>query len=375
MNAKTIIKLIRDTFKNWNEDKAPRLAAALSYYTIFSLAPLLVLVIAITGFVIGNNIAIRDQILNQIRGLVGNQVAQIVDTLITNTSQPRNGTIATVIGVVTLVVGATGLFGQLQDALNTIWKVKPRTQRAILRMITDRAQSFALVLGLAFLLLVSLVISAALSVINHYFTDLVGGSGITTTIINYAVSLLVITVIFGAIFKVLPDVNLSWRDVWVGALATAVLFIIGQFLISLYLGNAAASSVYGAAGSLVILLLWVYYSAQILFLGAEFTRVYAAHQGKEMTPTENAEAMTEVDRAREGLIGQPGDAARLQQALIPARGQPAIHPPVEEVEASKNQKRQVRYTSPDPNVVIPIIGAGLAAGIFTLSRVIRRIMK
>lgn len=372
MNIKTIWRLIRDTFKNWNEDKAPRLAAALSYYTIFSLAPLLVLVIAITGFIIGNNVTIRNQILAQIQGLVGGQGAQIVNTLITNTSRPRDGILATVIGIVTLLLGATGVFGQLQDSLNTIWKVKPVKNRGLMTMVIDRAQSFAMVFGLAFLLLVSLVISAALSVINHYFASLLGGARIITQISNYVVSIAVIAIIFGAIFKVLPDVNLKWRDVWVGALVTAILFILGQFLISLYLGSAAASSVYGAAGSLVVILLWVYYSAQILFMGAEFTKVHANYRGVELAPSEKARPITTAERAQEGLTGQSGEVERLQQVMIPVAGQPAIHPA--ESMSPQNQKERVRYEPPNPEVVLPIIGAGLIAGIYAVGRTIRKII-
>ena len=311
MNIATIWGLIRDTIKSWNDDKAPRLAAALSYYAIFSLAPLLVLIIAIASFFIGNNNDIRAQILNQVGLLVGAKGAEIVDTLITNSSHPRSGLIATIIGVVTLFLGATGIFSQLQDALNTIWKVKPREGRPILHIIADRAQSFAMVLGLTFLMLISVVINTAISVVGGYFTNLIGGGGFITPVVEYAFSIVLITVIFAAIFKVLPDVQLKWRDVWVGALFTAVLFIIGQILISLYLSRQATSSIYGAAGSLIILLLWIYYSSQILFIGAEFTKVYASFRGTKVAPTENARPATPDERVREGL--PPGEANRLHR--------------------------------------------------------------
>lgn len=372
MNVQIIWRLIRSTFKAWGEDKAPRLAAALSYYTIFSLAPLLVVVIAITGFVIGSNGAIRSQILGQVQGLVGSQGAQIVDTLITNTSKPRQGIPATVIGVVTMILGATGVFGQLQDSLNTIWKVAPRKTRTIWSMMRDRAMTFAMVVGLAFLLLVSLVITTALSVISRYFAGLLGGATFITQLLNYVVSIAVITFIFGAVFKVLPDVKIKWNDVWVGALVTAILFIAGQFLISLYLGSAAASTTYGAAGSLVILLLWVYYSAQILFMGAEFTKVYADFRGENIVPSENARPITETERARQGLPSQASERERLQQALIPVAGQPAIHP-VETAGTEKSEDR-VRYTPPNPDVIIPIVGAGILAGVYAIGRIIRKII-
>lgn len=378
MNISIIWRLIRSTFKDYGEDKAPRLAAALSYYTIFSLAPLLVVIIAITGFVIGSNGAMRSQILGQVQNLVGGQGAQIVDTLITNTSKPRQGIPATLIGIVTMVLGATGVFGQLQDSLNTIWKVAPRKTRTIWNMLRDRAMTFAMVVGLAFLLLVSLVISTALSVISHYFASLLGGATIVTQILNYVVSIAVITFIFGAIFKVLPDVKIRWGDVWVGALVTALLFIAGQFLISLYLGSTAASSAYGAAGSLVIILLWVYYSAQILFIGAEFTRVYANFRGQAILPNENARPVTETERARQGLPGSASERNYLKQAMIPVAGQTAIHPPAgapagaaENVGVADGKER-VRYTPPNPEIVVPIVGAGVLAGVFTIGRIIRK---
>lgn len=389
--VKGIWGLIRETFKNWSEDKVPRLAAALSYYTIFSLAPLLVLVIAIASFVIGNNANIRDQVLGQVQHLVGQQGANIVNTMINNTNKPRAGIIATVIGIVTLILGATGVFGQLQDSLNTIWKVAPKENAGIKEMIKDRILSFAMILGLAFLLLVSFVISAALSVVNHFFISTLGSLGIISQIVNYAVSLAVVTLIFAAIFKVLPDVNVSWRDVWIGALVTAILFAVGQALISFYLSSAASTSAYGAAGSLVVILLYVYYSAQILFMGAEFTKVYAEHRGSVIEPTKNARWLTDGERAAQGIVSnkkpapvgagkrkqepQPvsgGMGTAVPMMPIPVAGQPAIHPA--DQEPTVTRKERIRYTPPNPNTVIPVIGAGILAGAYTVSRVIRKII-
>lgn len=298
---KGFLGVIRETFRSWSEDKAPRLAAALSYYTIFSIAPLLVLVIAIAGFIIGNNTAIRNEVINQIQQTVGAQGAQMVDTLITNTSKPRDGIIASVIGVIMLIFGATGVFNQLKDALNTIWEVAPKKGGGIGGMLRQRLGGMVMILGLGFLLLVSLVISTALSVISAYFTNLLGNSSVVSMVLNYAVQLLVITFIFAAILRGVPDVEIKWSDVWVGALVTAVLFLVGQFLISLYLSKASPGSTYGAAGSLVVLLLWLYYSAQILFLGAEFTQVYAKARGREIVPSANARPLTSGERVQEGI--------------------------------------------------------------------------
>jgi membrane protein len=314
---KGIFGVIRETFQSWSEDKAPRLAAALSYYTIFSIAPLLVLVIAITGFVIGSNTVIRDQVLAQVRGLVGQQGAQIVNTLITNTSRPREGLIASVIGVITLILGATGVFNQLKDALNTIWEVAPKKGRGLRGMLRERLSGFVMILGLGFLLLVSLVISTALSVLNQYFTSLLGSAGIPSMLLNYGVQVLVITFIFGAIYRALPDVEVKWSDVWAGALVTAILFLAGQYLISLYLSKASPASTYGAAGSLVVLLLWIYYSAQILFFGAEFTKVYSYWRGSEIVPNEKARPLTPTERIQQG-IPRAEDEEKLARARTPA---------------------------------------------------------
>ncbi len=322
-----VVGVVRGTFRSFGEDKAPRLAAALSYYTIFSIAPLLVLVIAITGFVIGSNTQIRDQVLGQVQTLVGPQGAQMVNTLITNTSRPRDGIIASVIGVITLFLGATGVYIQLKDALNTVWEVT-RKRVGIGGMVKERLAGFVMILVLGFLLLVSLVVSAALSVLYSYFTSLLGNSGVISMVANYAIQVVVITILFGAIFRGVPDVEIHWGDVWVGALVTALLFLVGQFLISLYLSKASPSSTYGAAGSLVIILLWVYYSSMILFLGAEFTKQYALARGSDIVPNANARWLTPVERAHQGIarekdeeaMKQP-EAARQPQASRPAAPQ------------------------------------------------------
>jgi membrane protein len=287
MNLQEIWKLLQETFKEWSDDKASRLAAALAYYTIFSIAPLLIIVIAIAGAVFGEEAA-RGQIVGQIQGLVGVDGAKFLETAIQNANQPKTGAIASIISVVVLLVGATGLFTELQDAMNTIWEVKPKPGRGINNMIRLRVLSFAMVIGIGFLLLVSLVISTILATLVTYFSNLLPGFDFVWQIANLIISFAITTVLFGLIFKVLPDVKIAWSDVLVGASLTSVLFSIGRFLLGQYLGNGSFGSTYGAAGSLVVILAWVNYAAQILFFGAEFTQVYSRRHGSGIVPTKNA---------------------------------------------------------------------------------------
>ena len=277
--AKAVQELLGETVSNWREDKAPQLAAALAYYTAFALSPLLVLAISIAGFVIGDSQQVRAQVVVQVEAAVGQQAAEMVVTLMDNASAGRSGVLAVAIGVAALLLGATGVFGQLQDALNTIWEVEAERRQGIWGLVKRRALSLALVVGMSFLLLLSLVMSAAISFANAYVGGMLGVDAAIAGPINVAVSLGIVTLVFAAVFKLLPDVDVAWTDVWAGALFTAVLFTLGKELLGLYLGRSSISSVYGAAGSLVVILAWVYYSAQILFLGAEFTQVYARRRG------------------------------------------------------------------------------------------------
>ncbi|HEY1015255.1 MAG TPA: YihY/virulence factor BrkB family protein [Herpetosiphonaceae bacterium] len=314
MNPKAIFGLLKQTGKEWSEDKVPRLGAALAYYTVFSIAPLLIIAIGIAGLVLDREAA-TGQIQAQLDGLLGVDAAKAIQEMIQGASKPSSGILATVIGLATLLFGASGVFGQLQDSLNTIWEVAPKPGRGILGTLKDRFLSFTMVLGVGFMLLVSLVISAALAGIGKYFENL----GIPTFLfeaINFAVSFGVITLLFAAIYKVLPDVKIQWRDVWIGAAVTALLFTIGKFLIGLYLGRSSVASSYGAVGSLAILLLWVYYSAQILFFGAEFTQVYANAYGSRVVPDKDAVPVTEEARAQQGM-------PREEDVKAAAAGKPA----------------------------------------------------
>jgi membrane protein len=322
MNAQSIWSLLKDTYDEWDEDKAPRLAAALSYYTLFSLAPLLIIAIAVAGLVFGRE-AVQGQLFGQIRGFVGDVGAVAIEDMIKGASNQSTGIIAAVLGFGTLLLGAAGLFGQLQDALNTIWEVQPKPGLGIVETLKQRFFSFTMGLGTGFLLLVSLVISTALTAIFGYFQNLVPGIEFLWQIVTFLISFAITAGLFALMFKVIPDVDIAWRDVLLGAVVTALLFSIGRFGLAFYLGRGSFSSTYGAAGSLVIILLWVYYSAQILFFGAEFTQVYARKRGAQIKPSSHAVAITEQARKEEGM---PRKEDQEKEAEKPRRPGPRPHP-------------------------------------------------
>lgn len=280
-------KILQDTFSAWGNDKVPRHGAALAYYTVLSLVPLLVVIIAVIGLVFGQEAA-QGHIIDQIASLVGPQSAEAIKEMIQRAGQPATGILATVTATVTLLFGASGVFGQLQDSLNAIWGVEPKPGRGIWGLIRDRFISLAALLGTAFLLLVSLVLSAGLAAFGKWFGGWLPAPEFILQALEFVISLLVITGLFAMIFKVLPDARVGWTDVWVGAALTALLFTIGKTALGLYLGKSDVGSAYGSAGSLVILLVWVYYSAQILLFGAEFTQVYANALGSRIVPAEEA---------------------------------------------------------------------------------------
>jgi membrane protein len=285
--SRELWRLLTAAASKWSEDKAPRLGAALAYYTVFSLAPLLVIIIGIAGLVFSQKAA-EGAIVEQISGLVGEQSAAAIQAMLAKAHTPSSGALATIVGIATLLLGASGLFGQLQDALNTIWGVEPKPGRGVLGMLKDRFLSFVAILGTAFLLLVSLVLSALLAAAGRAFNALLPAPETVLHIANFLLSFGVIMALFAMMFKVLPDVKIAWRDVWLGAGVTSLLFTVGKYALALYLGKSDMGSAYGAAGSLVIILVWVYYSAQILLFGAEFTAVYANEYGSRIVPAENA---------------------------------------------------------------------------------------
>src|SRR5688500_8908009 len=259
--------LAKQTSEAWSDDKAPKMGAALSYYTIFSLAPLLVVIIAVAGFVFGEDAA-RGRIVDQLTGVLGVDGAVMVQTMIQKASEPRAGILATVLGLVTLLLGATGVMMELHDDLNTIWKVTPASKRGWRGTVRDRLLSFSVVLGFGFLLIVSLVLSVGLAAAGDRLNDMIPGWVLLAYALNYGLSILVVPALMGTIFVLLPDVRIAWRDVWIGALVTSLLFHVGKLLIGLYLGKAGVGSPFGAAGSLAVLLVWIYYTSQVFLMGA-----------------------------------------------------------------------------------------------------------
>ena len=318
MNAKMLWGVSKGAFHEFVEDKVMRLSAALAYYALFSMAPLVIIVISIAGFFFGQQ-AVTGQVHGQLADFFGDQGAQAVESMMSAARKPSSSIIASIIGIVTLLIGATGVFGQLQDSLNTIWEVQPKPGRGIKGFIKDRFLSMAMVLGIGFLLLVSMVLSAALAAFTGVLNEQFGLSPVVAHSLNIVVSLIVIGLLFAMIFKFLPDVKISWGDVWFGAIFTAFLFELGKFLLGLYLGRATTASAYGAAGSLVIVLMWVYYSSLILFFGAEVTQAYARARGSRLAPSKNAVRVTEEVRANEGIPHEAALASARQREPASAK--------------------------------------------------------
>lgn len=272
------VKLFKDTVLAFIDDEALSRGAAIAFYAVTSIAPVLLIVIAIAGLAFGHDAA-ENAVKGQLSALMGEQTADVVQTAVANASGKSSGILATLIGIATLIATASGVFGEMQSALNAIWKVQP-SGTTLSRLVRARAASLGLVAALGFLLMVSLVVSAGLTAFGNYLNSLFPFGAFVLSILNVAVSLLLISLLFAAIYKVLPDRHLQWRDVILGAVVTAVLFTIGKALIGWYIGSSAVASSYGAAGALIVLLLWVYYSAQIFLLGAEFTKVFTEGYSK-----------------------------------------------------------------------------------------------
>lgn len=294
LHPKELWKLVKLAAQSWVADAAPSMGAALAYYTVFSLAPLLLIVISIAGLVFGAEAA-RGEIFGQLRSLMGADAAQAIESLLVSVNKPAQSILATITGVVVLLIGATSVFGELQDALDRIWRAPAKpTSSGLWALIRSRLLSFGMIFGLAFLLMVSLVISAAMAALGTWWGGLLGGWEVLAEVINATAAFSLTTAIFAFIYKFMPRVKVAWRDVWLGAIVTALLFTVGKTLIGLYIGRSSASSAFGAAGSFIVVLIWVYYSSQVFLMGAEFTWVYANTFGSmrpaELSPQASASA-------------------------------------------------------------------------------------
>jgi membrane protein len=288
LSFKGLWEVLKNSFKGFGEDKITKLSGSLAYYTVFSMAPLLIMIISLCGMFLGRE-AVEGKIYGQLAGFVGSDTAAQLQEIIKNASLAGKSRIAAIIGGITLLIGATTVFAEIQDSINTIWRLKPKPKKGWLKMLQNRFLSFSVIVSLGFLLLVSLGIAAAVEALSQSlqaaFPDV---TVVVFYIVNLLITLLVTTVIFAVIFKVLPDAEIKWRDVWAGAIATAILFMLGKFGISFYISKSNVGSTYGTAGSLVVLLLWVYYSSIILYFGAEFTKAYALKYGSEIHPNHYA---------------------------------------------------------------------------------------
>ena len=294
MSVRVYWDVIREAGEAWIDDRAPRIGAALAFYTALSLSPLLVIVLAIASLAFGEEAA-RGQVADQIKGMVGEAGASTVEAVLANSKKPESGVLALIIGLVTLVIGATGVFSELQEAMNDIWKVRSKPGRPVINFLRTRFLSLGMVLGVGFLLLVSLSLATGLEALSHYASGLFPGVAGTLKVVNFIVTFAIEGFMFGMIFKVLPDANLAWRDVATGAFLTAVLFTLGKYLIGLYIGIMSVGSSFGAAGSVVAFLVWIYYSTQILLFGAEVTKVIAERAGRRIAPAKGAEAIPGAD--------------------------------------------------------------------------------
>ena len=285
---RSIVALFKNTASEWVEDKCPQLGAALAYFTVFSLAPLILVLLAVFGLFFGSSEHAREKITEQLQYFIDPSGIKVIKDIAASAAKPTSSVLATSLGIIVALFGASGVFGQLQDALNTIWGVKPKPGAGLWGFLRARFLSFAMVAGVCFLLLVSLTVETILKGLSGYLRSMLPGGDALALMLFFLFDLVVIVLLFAMIFRFLPDAKIAWRNVWVGATLTAVLFVIGKFFLGLYLGSGAAGSAYGAASSLITLLLWIYYAAQILLFGAEFTQVYTNTYGSHIEPEEHA---------------------------------------------------------------------------------------
>lgn len=316
--------LVKRAASAWLDDYAPSMGAALSYYTVFSLAPMLLIVVSVAGLVFGED-AVRGELFGQLTGLMGEDGAKAVEGLLASVSKPSEGIIGTLVGVAILIVGATTVFGELQDALDRIWRAPAREGSGLWALLRARLLSFGMILGLAFLLMVSLVLGAVISALGGWWGPAFGGWEVLAQVVNVLVGFGLTTLVFAMIYKMMPRVQVRWHDVWLGAAVTSLLFTIGKFLIGLYIGKSGVASGFGAAGSLVVVFVWVYYSAQIFLIGAEFTWIYAKTFGslrgmQDAAKAEGAPASAAASDApsRDGATAGAQGQVKAEPALPPS---------------------------------------------------------
>jgi membrane protein len=353
MTRKDLWPTLKETVTDWQDDKAPKLAAALAYYTVISLAPLLVITIKLVGLVFRNEP--EHSVEQQFSGLTGGVGSDTIADIVKHAGQEGSGTIATIMSIAVLLFGASGVFGELQDSLNTIWEVKPKPNRGFMGVIRDRFLSLTMVLGIAFLFMISLATSTAIGAISGGLIERVLSADSTLVkVFGFTLDLLlstgVVILLFAAIYRFLPDVRIAWRDVWTGAIITGLLFQLGKYALTIYFNHSSTASAYGAAGSLIALLVWLYYSAQILFFGAEFTQVYARKYGSGIEPTANAQPVTDQERANLGVA--PGIRSEIEPK--PARA-PVHAPRLTTYRAPRRQTLSIR------SVVMGASGLALSA--------------
>jgi len=348
--------LIKASVSSWLDDYAPSMGAALSYYTVFSLAPLLLIVVSVAGLVFGED-AVRGELFAQLQGLMGADAAKAIQDLLASVNKPAHGIVGTLVGVALLVFGATTVFGELQDALDRIWRAPARKKGGLWSLLRARLLSFGMILGLAFLLMVSLVLGAAIAALGKWWGPAFGGWETLLQIVNLVVGFGLTTVVFAMIYKMMPRVKVQWHDVWLGALVTSLLFTVGKFLIGLYIGKSGVASGFGAAGSLIVVFIWVYYSAQIFLLGAEFTWVYAKTLGSL--------------RGQEGVAEVAHKAAGTDE--IPARSEDPSAPSCAGAGPRNARPAPARGA---PAATLGDVGAGVAFFValrFLIPRLLRRL--
>jgi membrane protein len=323
MKLKAVWVLLKETVNEFQQDRTLRLAAATAYYAVFSIGPLLVLVVGLAGVVFGEE-RVKQEIVRQLQSFVGPQSTKMIESMMS--AQERSGSwLATIIGGVALIIGASGVFGQLQDSLNTIWGVTTKPGKSMVALIRDRCFSMAMVLGIGFLLLLSMALTAFVNAFASRLGQWISLPPWIAPVFNGLVTFVVISSLFALIFKVLPDVKIRWRDVWIGALGTALLYTLGQFLLGIYLGYETNASAYGLGSAFVVILLYVYYSALILYFGAEFTKVFARRHGTRIEPSSYAVQITDQQRAQQGMPRQEHVEAVARQSENPPR--PEAQPP------------------------------------------------